>query len=200
MPLTRLVVMDSRGGTAVGPVTFRVARRTRMSLCYMFLALLVLPVASVACNFGKSKADLAAEAVQRGLQAHGEGRLDAAAAAYHEALDLDPQNKYAFYNLGLIDQTSGRPRSAENYYRLALSADPEFTPALFNLAILRTAAGDTREAIDLYRRVTALKPDEAGPHLNLGFLLRSIGQEAEGDAEIQRALQLDPALASRLRP
>src|SRR5438034_2575392 len=98
-----------------------------------FLVLLAVAVSvSVASAPKKSKPELAQEAVQRGLWAHSEGRLAEADSAYHEALDLDPRNKFAFYNLGLIDQTSGRLRGAETNYRLALSIDPDFTPAMFN--------------------------------------------------------------------
>jgi tetratricopeptide (TPR) repeat protein len=166
---------------------------------YLLLSSLFgLLLLGVACTPGKSKSEQASEVLERGLRAYAEGRIEEAAAAYQEVLDLEPRNRFAFYNLGLIDQTSGRPRSAENYYRLTLSVDPDFTPALFNLAILRTAAGDAREAIDLYRRVIALKPDEAGPHLNLGLLLRSNGQRAEGDTELKRAVDLDPRLAARI--
>jgi len=155
---------------------------------YLLLVLILVSVVLAGCTPGKSKADLADAALQRGLQAHAAGRLEEATAIYQEVLDLDPRNKFALYNLGLIDQTSGRPASAENYYRLVINLDPSFAPALFNLAILRTAAGSTAEAIELYRRVIALEPDQAGAHLNLGLLLRSIGQEVEGDREIDLAL------------
>lgn len=144
-----------------------------------------------ACGFGKTKAELASDAIQRGLQAHGAGRVDEAAAAYHEALDHEPRNKFALFNLGVVEHFAGRKRSAENYYRLALATDPNFFLALFNLAVVRAEAGDTREAIDLYREAIAQQPDDPGPHRNLGVLLRSIGQEADGDAELRRALELE---------
>src|SRR5205823_5096064 len=99
--------------------------------------------------------------------------------------------KVAFFNLGVIDQSSGRPRAAENNYRLALNIDPDFTPALFNLGIMRAEAGDTREAIDLYKHFIAINPNDAGPHRNLGVLLRQVGETAEGDAELRRAVELE---------
>jgi tetratricopeptide (TPR) repeat protein len=149
---------------------------------------------------GNSEAEKASEALNRGLQAHVEGSMDEATAAYREVLEHDPHNKFAFYNLGLIDQTLDRPESAENNYRLALSEDPDYAPALFNLAILRKAAGADQEAVELYRRVVNVQPDNAGAHLNLGLLLRSIGQTADGDAEIQRAVELDPTLVPPASP
>jgi tetratricopeptide (TPR) repeat protein len=138
------------------------------------------------------------DAVTKGLQAHAAGRLDEAAADYRQALALDPRNKFAVFNLGVIDQSQGRADSAENNYRLALQIDPNFTSALFNLAILRTAAGSTQEAIQLYRRVIAAEPNNAASHLNLGFLLLQTGQQADGNAELALAVQLDPNLAPRI--
>jgi tetratricopeptide (TPR) repeat protein len=164
----------------------------------LLLGLLAISLVLAGCNFGKSKTQLATEAVQRGLQAHREGRLDEAANAYHEALDNDPRNKYALYNLGLIDQQAGRPRSAEAYYQLALEIDPDLTSARFNLALLRASAGAPQEAIEHYRRVIAQQPGDARAHLNLGYTLRSVGQEAEGVAEIRRAADLDSSLRSHV--
>lgn len=165
------------------------------------IILVVLAVVlSGACGLGKSKEELAAEALQRGLEAHFDGRLDEAAATYHEVLDLEPQNKYAFYNLGVIEDTAGRRVTAENFYRLALASDPNFVPALFNLAIIRNAAGAVIESIDIYRRATEVDPSYAEAHLNLGFALRSVGSELEAQAALTRAVELKPALASRVPP
>ena len=159
---------------------------------FLLLMLVAFTLPSASCTFGQSKADLAMEAVNRGLAAHGAGRLDEAAATYHEALGLDPLNPLAYFNLGVIDQGAGRPQAAERNYRLVLSLNPDFPSALFNLAIIRNNAGNTQEAIELYRRVIAVQPDNASAHLNLGVALRSIGQQADGDADVSRAGELNP--------
>ena len=170
-----------------------------MNARYLSLGLVSLALlATLGCAPQKSEAEQAAEALDRGLQAHGEGRLDDAATAYREVLVHEPTNKFAFYNLGLIDQTLGRPDAAEANYRLALSVDPNFASALFNLAILRNEAGATEEAIELYRHVLALQPDNAGAHLNIGLALRAVGQEAEAQEHLALAVALDPNLGPRV--
>ena len=70
---------------------------------------------------------------------------------------------------------------------------------MFNLAIVRTGP-NAQEAVALYRHLLALAPDDANGHLNLGFLLLSVGQTTEGNAELDRAISLDPKLASRRPP
>jgi tetratricopeptide (TPR) repeat protein len=147
----------------------------------------------------KSEADLANEALQQGIAAQQAGRLPEAAADYREVLVHDPNNKYAYYDLGTIDQTNGALASAESNYRFALNIDPKFTDALYNLAIVRHDLGDLKESISLYRQVIKVQPDNASAHLNLGFALIEAHQKPEGKAELQVAVQLNPDFANRVK-
>jgi Tfp pilus assembly protein PilF len=146
---------------------------------------------AAACT--KSETTLASEALERGLQYHQAGDLAAAEAEYRTVLRHDPQNVFAFYNLGVIDQASQRPFEAENNYRLALSYDPDFDVALLNLAILLGDQGDAdEEVVRIWQRYLALRPDDASSHHRLSVVLRRLGRIAEADAELQRAHDLDP--------
>ena len=163
---------------------------------------------AAACGNNEDKADSAAKtdtdkaanaesvtaSLNAALQAHVEGRNSEAVTRYQEVLKLDPKNKFAIYNIGLISQKAGNNADAEAKYREVLAIDPNYQPALFNLAIVRTAAGDTNEAVALYRRAIAADPNDASAHLNLGLLLRRTGSKAEGDAEVKKALELNPQL------
>jgi tetratricopeptide (TPR) repeat protein len=154
----------------------------------------------VGCSHGTSnslpQADpkKAASELQSGLQAQTKGDLDAAAQHYRETLKYDQKNKYALYNLALIDAAHSRYDDAENKYQVVLGIDPSYTPALFNLAILRKQKGDSAGAISLYRKLLTIKPDDAAAHMNLGLLLRATGQTSDGDTEVHKAVALDPKL------
>jgi Tfp pilus assembly protein PilF len=136
----------------------------------------------------------AATELQAGLDAQSKGDVDGAAQHYQESLKYDPKNKYALYNLALVDASQANYGQAEKKYRVVLGIDPAYTPALFNLAILRKNSGDTTEATALYRRVLAANPKDAAAHMNLGLLLRSTGQKKDGDNEIRQAIALNPTL------
>jgi Tfp pilus assembly protein PilF len=136
--------------------------------------------------------------LEAGLELHAEGDLDGAREQYLAALAADPTYALAHYNLGVLAQEQDDPVAAEQQYRLALVDDPSLVSALFNLAILRTEAGAPEEAVMLYRRVTTVDPDNAAAHLNLGLVLLDQGRTADGQAAIDRALELDPALADRV--
>jgi tetratricopeptide (TPR) repeat protein len=177
----------------------RVAPRNGLRITTAILVL-TLMVGAVACSKKASETELANQALAAGLAAHKAGRLAEAAADYREVLVHDPNNKFAYYNLGVIDQTNGAFASADSNYNLALSIDPNYVPALFNLAIVKTAEGDLSSAIQLYQGAIQAQPDYAEAHLNLGFALIDDGQKKDGKAELAKAVKLDPSLASRIPP
>ena len=107
----------------------------------------------------KPNAKLASKALSSGLKSYAAGNLSAASTAYHLTLKYDKTNKYAFYNLALIDAADGNYGLAEGNYRSALVTDPKFDPALFNLGILRTARNDPKEAMSLYQACGRLRQD-----------------------------------------
>jgi Tfp pilus assembly protein PilF len=148
------------------------------------------PEDSSSSSADKKKAQ---SALEKGLAAHSEGDLTAAATQYDKVLELDPGNKFAYYNLALIDEASKNYGEAEKHYRAAIKTDPAYQPALYNLAILRTSQ-DPEEAISLYRAAVKAKPKDAASWLNLGLLLRASGDEAAGDKAVTKALELNPDL------
>jgi tetratricopeptide (TPR) repeat protein len=184
--------------------------RDRRALGLVLVLVLVIGVALFARsrNDGGTEQEQAQEAVNEGLAAHEAGDLQAAEDAYRRALELDPQNQFAYYNLGVIRQAQGDLEDAETNYRIAVGIDPDFAAALFNLAIIRADAGAAEEAIGLYEHIVEVTPIEdadpatvrlvAAAHLNLGFLLIDQGDEAAGQAELDEAVRLDPTLEERI--
>jgi tetratricopeptide (TPR) repeat protein len=142
----------------------------------------------------RPNAKKASTELNAGLKAHAAGNLSVAVADYQGALKYDHKNKYALYNLGVIDAANGNYGLAEDKYRVVLALDPNYAPALYNLAILRTARGDSTEAMTLYERVLAADTKAAAAWLNLGLLQRAAGQHVAGDSSIQKAITLNPKL------
>ena len=104
-------------------------------------SILVLLLLLGACSKGASDADQARAALAAGLKAHQAGHFAEAVADYRKALIYDPRNKFAYYNLGLIDQTEGDSSSAESNYRITLSIDPQVaTQSDYHSAVPTTAA------------------------------------------------------------
>lgn len=136
--------------------------------------------------------------VTAGLKAESEGHVQTAIHDFEAAVAASPNNQYAYYDLGVIyQQQLNNLGAAASWYQKALLVDPKYRPALFNLAILDTVKNPT-EAINLYKKILQINPNDADTNFNLGILLISQHQTAQGQADISKALALDPSLASRL--
>ncbi len=179
------------------PLTSTRTHRVHVAIALILITSFLLAACSSSSD-AKSEAQLAAEALTKGLAAHQAGNLAEAAADYREVLVHDPNNQFAYYNLGLIDQTNGATASADSNYSLAISIDPTYVPALYNLAIIKTAEGDLDAAIKLYQEAIHAQPNYAAAHLNLGFALLQNGDKKEGNSELSKAVALDPTLADRI--
>ena len=79
---------------------------------------------------------------------------------------------------------------------MALLQDPDFPSALYNLAILRVTAGSIQEGIELYQHLIQVDPNNASGHFNLGIALASIGDTVNGQNEVNKGIQLNPALVA----
>jgi len=157
-------------------------------------------MAALACGSSNSNPtghQSAQQLLAAGLTAQRAGQFSVAITDYQKVLQLDPKNKYAYYDLGLIYQQQGNNAQAESDYRSSLAIDPNFQDAVFNLAILRTTAAP-QEALELYQHAIQLNPTWAEAHLNLGFLLIQLGQKSQGKLELAKAVKFNPSLISRV--
>ena len=83
--------------------------------------------------------------LQAGLAAQRGGRVIAAEEDYAMVLSLYPANKFAWFDLGVMEQQAGRINEAILLYQDALRGDPTFSPAKDNMEyIMRTHFGFAR--------------------------------------------------------
>jgi len=85
------------------------------------------------------------------------GDTGAAHECFSSAIELDPGDATAYYNLGVIAQDAGKEADAIGMYRRALELDPHLAEAHYNLATLFDQSGDSRAAIrhiNEYRKLT----------------------------------------------
>lgn len=116
-----------------------------------------------------------------------------AAATFKRVLDLDPQNKFAWYNLGVIAQHDNRTAGAQAAYDKALKIDPNFESALYNKAVLLESS-DTDQAVVTLQRIVAANPKAATAYLHLGQDLAKKGQDKEAEDDFAHAVQADSSL------
>ncbi|MFI9807159.1 tetratricopeptide repeat protein [Streptomyces sp. NPDC052301] len=120
-----------------------------------------------------------------------------AGRTYQQVLALDPHNKVAWYDLGVVAYQQGRTAEAIKAYDKALQIDRTYASALYNEAVLLKSS-DPDRAAGLLKRAIASTPKAATAHLQLGFILASKKREDEAEDEFRRAVAADPSLHSQV--
>jgi tetratricopeptide (TPR) repeat protein len=133
--------------------------------------------------------------VNLGLLREATGDVEAAAAAYRRALELDPAGVDARLNLGRLLARDGRLEAAAAVW--AEGADDPAAPPelLFNLAVARAAGGDFAASAALLRRALDRAPDDERIVSALAELLATCPDPAVRDGD--EAVRLGRRLLER---
>jgi len=127
-----------------------------------------------------------------GTELGGEGKLADAAAAYEEALGINPRLSEAEARLIYLYTRLGQPAKAEEHFRAAIRLDPKKSDAYFNYGVLLQCLGKHKEAEEAFRKALEANPRYAEAHNNLAYLLEGQGKMPEAVAELRKALESSP--------
>lgn len=137
-----------------------------------------------------------AEAYSRhGKRLKESGRLDEAAACYHQALAIQPDCAEVYGDLGNVFKEQGKIDKAIASYRRALALDPDYAKVYINLGVILQEGGLLADAAVHYQRALAIQPDYVAAHFNLGALHLSLGQTEEALHSFRQAATYQPDLA-----
>ena len=135
--------------------------------------------------------------LDRALEHHRAGRLDAAEAEYRAVLGADPSDPHANNNLAVLLRAGNRREEAAACYARALAALPD-PPIFNNLACLLTDLDRLDQARRAAMTAAALRPDYPEAWFNLGNILRQLGDAGAAAIAYRRALRLKPAMGEAL--
>ena len=137
--------------------------------------------------------EAADRAFAQGVQSQQAKRLAEAAAAFGQAVHLDPRYFEAQYNLGLVAYEMRNYRSSLAAWEMALAIRPDSTDARYNFALALKAAKYPLDAVNELEKIVAAAPDEARAQLVLGILYAGpLDSPAKARLHYQRVLELDP--------
>jgi tetratricopeptide (TPR) repeat protein len=126
-----------------------------------------------------------------GQSAEEAGDVAAAERLYRRAMNMDPADPAAPFNLGNVLRSVGRSLEAEAAYRAAVKADPRFSQAWYNLADVLDDQRRTNEAIACLDRALEVDPGYADAMFNMALLLQRIERHADAAEWWRRYLNID---------
>jgi len=146
--------------------------------------------------------DKATEAIKRGGEAYEAGNYDQAAAAFQEAINIQPDNFKAYFSLGATYEAKGDYQKAATAYRQAVklqpNADKGDSPndvlfAYYNLGNSLASANDHKAAIDAYMQVVNRVPNLSKPYYNIGLSYAAMNDQPKAIESFKKAVDLMPS-------
>jgi Flp pilus assembly protein TadD len=125
------------------------------------------------------------------------GRVPEAIQVLRSALELDPDDAMAHYNLGTLLVDSGQPQASLEEYRKASTLSPEDSTFAEHYGVSLAANGEWKEAIANLQKAVALEPTSATFQFNLGFVTERSGDYAGAVSPLEKAVELSQGKNSR---
>ncbi len=111
---------------------------------------------------------------------------------FEHAIDIDPDDAYAWLIKGILVDDLKRYEEAVACYDRALEIDPEFVDALYNKGILMKFLKRYEEALDCYDRALGINPNDTSVWNNKGCLLQILKRDQEAFFCLDRAIEINP--------
>jgi Flp pilus assembly protein TadD len=122
------------------------------------------------------------------------GKTDEGRDWSKKAIDYNPENYRAWYQLGFIDARTDKKQAIADYER-AVSIQPSFAPLRRDLGLLQYEEGNYSDAAKHLSRAVELGIKEANLYNSLGISYSRTGRLRSAVASYKQALKLDPKLA-----
>ena len=126
------------------------------------------------------------------------GRNDEAAEAFLAALQRDPGDAIAHYNLGTLRLMMGDPGGSIPHLESARDLNPTEPDGRFQLGLAYLRAGRPRDAIPELSKALELSPDLAAAHVQLALAHLKLGMRHEAAVEAELAARAGLPLPAEL--
>jgi Tfp pilus assembly protein PilF len=131
-----------------------------------------------------------------GTKALEEGKYDAAVQAFTKAIDADPKDYFAHFNLAFAYSALHKDAEAVAEYRKTLELKPGLYEAELNAGILLMRQKQPADALPLLAHAAEQKPAEFRPHYYLAEAQYQTGAFDQAEGNYRMALELDAKSAA----
>ena len=121
------------------------------------------------------------------------GDYKVAAERYRVSAAIAPDDDKAFQRLGLALRLQGDLAGALDAYKRGVRLSPTDPVWYYNAALVFQAMGDLDQAVNHFKVAVQLQPGSAELRTALAESLRKQGRPTEARAQLEQALQIDPA-------
>jgi len=111
---------------------------------------------------------------------------------FKKAIQLDPKDGAAQYNLGNYYVQVGRRDDATAAYRRATEAKPPIPDAWVSLGLIQAEIGKADDAVASYKQALAIDSTNVRALCNLGNSQYGMGRIADATALYRKALRIEP--------
>lgn len=130
--------------------------------------------------------------LNRGIQLHQKGKIDAALKIYREILEQSPTSQAAHLaGRALFDLD--RVADSIPMLELATRLDPRNMAAFNDLGNVFSEASEFEKALAAYRRVLSIQPNDAQASTNLGMCLRQLERFDEARDVLEQTVDRQPS-------
>ncbi len=119
-------------------------------------------------------------------------KYDQAIAYYTEAIERNPNDRYAYNNRGVAYSDQGEYDLAMADYNKALQLNPDYVAAYINRGIAYSDQGEYDLAMADYNKALQLNPDYVAVYINRGNIYYYQGEYDLAMADYNKTLQLNP--------
>jgi Flp pilus assembly protein TadD len=124
-------------------------------------------------------------------------RIPESIQVLRKALELDPDDAMAHFNLATLLTGNKQDSEALPEYRKASALSPENELFLENLGVSLAVNGDMNEAVAQLQKAVALLPTSAEFRFNLGYMMESHGDYAGAVGPLEKAVELSQGKNAR---
>ncbi|OIP00720.1 MAG: hypothetical protein AUJ98_06815 [Bacteroidetes bacterium CG2_30_33_31] len=109
---------------------------------------------------------------------------------FQNAINIEPKNIDAYYNLGLFYQENDKLNLAQETYRMINEIDPKYPYSYFNTGFILLEISKTPdEAAKYFALAIKNKPDYYEAHFNLGLCFEELGNLEKAKMSYENALK-----------
>ncbi|MBU1693586.1 MAG: fused MFS/spermidine synthase, partial [Verrucomicrobia bacterium] len=130
--------------------------------------------------------------LKAGLREAEKSRLDRAIWRFERALEINPGNTQALYNLGVAWMAKGEPQQALQAFGTALEMDPDYVDVRNNAGVVLEGLGMLDEAAEQFEEIIQRRPEAVDARVNLATIRAQQGRGDEAVALLREAVRLDP--------